>query len=149
MTTQMLRAVGVERSIFGRKGRFCNDHCADSMRCDREHGVIHGPYRIQNEDGSVHWCKDAEEMSMLAACCAYCENQLSITKLPSKAMKRTAKLCGIDVHGMIPNLHAEAAAAVKAKNHTLYDAVASCGQHVDNLSRDMQMAIVYAWLARV
>lgn len=52
--------------------RACNSLCASSFRCDRQHGLIYGPSRVRDDDGTIHWCLDQEEFSRLTDSCAYC-----------------------------------------------------------------------------
>jgi hypothetical protein len=58
-------------TVFGRKFR-AHPECSEGFKTDRRYGAIYGPYRIKEDDGSVRWAKDAEEMSMLCYECPYC-----------------------------------------------------------------------------
>lgn len=60
----------------GRAFEACGEACADGFRADREHGLIYGPYRIREEDGTVRWARDAEEFSRETLTCPYCMNDV-------------------------------------------------------------------------
>lgn len=46
--------------------------CVEGFRTDRAVGLIYGPYRITNADGTQRWAMNAEEASVLGRFCPYC-----------------------------------------------------------------------------
>jgi len=58
-------------SINKRKYK-AHPECRESFREDRKNGLIYGPYRHTNEDGTKRWLSGPEEASMLWNACAYC-----------------------------------------------------------------------------
>lgn len=46
--------------------------CRSPFREDRRNGLIYGPYRHTEADGTKRWLSGPEEASMLWSTCAYC-----------------------------------------------------------------------------
>lgn len=57
--------------------RKCSAHpeCIEGFREDRKLGLIYGPHRIIEDDGSIRWARDVEEASFLCGFCAYCNEE--------------------------------------------------------------------------
>lgn len=67
-------------TINGKQARVCHANCADGLRADRKHGVIHGPFR--KADGSFYM--NAEEASMAEGYCAYCYADVRMRRTKAK-----------------------------------------------------------------
>ncbi len=58
----------ITATVYGRRALFCGPACRDGFRCDREHGLIYGPFPYT--DGT--FAMNAEEYSRETRSCAYC-----------------------------------------------------------------------------
>ena len=58
-------------TLHGRKYR-AHPECRPGFVEDRKHGLIYGPYKIREEDGSERWAMTAESFSWETETCPYC-----------------------------------------------------------------------------
>ena len=77
MSNQTNKPQGVIRTVFGLKARFCNDGCRDSFQCDREHGLVYGPYQVTDPKTKQPVQTNVGQASIIGHFCAYCNAPLA------------------------------------------------------------------------
>lgn len=65
--------MGYQFTVRRKKAVACDELCAQGFRCDRDHGLIYGPFFF---NGEPVYC--AEDFSILTKSCVYCGNPVTL-----------------------------------------------------------------------
>lgn len=49
----------------------CSENCAENLKCDRNHGLIYGPFSIQHDDGHAEFV-NSHIFAAWTGECTYC-----------------------------------------------------------------------------